>query len=161
MDAIQHRVVLVTGGFDPCHQGHVSYLSAARRLGDMLVVGLNSDSWLIRKKGVYFMDWEERAAVLQAMRSVDMVIQFDDRDGSARDAIRATRSLSPESVIIFANGGDRTADNIPEMDQQDVIFQFAVGGDQKTNSSSDILRRYAYQVLAARDLESPSFRGHE
>jgi cytidyltransferase-like protein len=158
MDAILRRVVIVTGGFDPCHQGHISYLRSARSLGDWLVVGLNSDSWLIRKKNLYFMSWDERASVLAAIRYVDQVIKFDDRDGSARDAIRITRDLYPSSEIIFANGGDRTADEIPEMDQRGVIFEFGVGGANKENSSSDILRRYAYGVLCRHEQETASIR---
>lgn len=135
------KIVLVTGGFDPVHSGHLEYIKSARSLGDMLVVGVNSDAWLTRKKGRAFMPWTERSAIIGAMRGVDQVIEFDDSDNSAKDAIRQVRALYPNAQIIFANGGDRTTSNIPEMDTNvtNIDFQFGVGGTNKANSSSWIL----------------------
>jgi len=95
------KIVIVTGGFDPVHSGHIECFKAARSLGDKLIVGINSDNWLTRKKGLY-----------------------------------------PSDDIIFANGGDRTANNIPEMVFDDVEFVFGVGGDDKKNSSSWILKNW-------------------
>lgn len=137
-------VVLITGGFDPLHSGHIAYIKAARKLGDYLVVGVNSDDWLARKKGRAFMPWEERATVIGELRDVDRVINFDDSDGTAKDAVRKTRDIFPDSKIIFANGGDRTAVNIPEMDVADdnTKFAFGVGGEDKRNSSSWILEEW-------------------
>lgn len=137
-------IVLITGGFDPIHSGHIAYLNEARKLGDILVVGANSDAWLRRKKGREFMPWEERASVLAAIGGVDRVINFNDDDGSAKDAIRKVRELYPSDRIIFANGGDRTDTNIPEMDIQDddLKFVFGVGGFHKSNSSSWILQEW-------------------
>jgi len=137
-------IVLVTGGFDPVHSGHIAYLEAARQLGDILVVGVNSDAWLERKKGRAFMPVKERATILRSLRGVDFVMDFDDRDGSARRAIEMTRQSYPQDRIIFANGGDRTDVNIPEMDVQDenLEFQFGVGGETKRNSSSWILQEW-------------------
>ena len=137
-------VVLITGGFDPLHSGHLSYIEAARALGDILVVGVNSDAWLERKKGRAFMPARERSAILRAMRGVDFVIEFDDADGSARHAIQMVRQSYPQDHIIFANGGDRTQSNIPEMDVADtnMEFRFGVGGDNKANSSSWILEEW-------------------
>lgn len=134
-------VVLITGGFDPLHSGHLAYIEAARALGDILVVGVNSDAWLTRKKGRAFMPLRERTAILRAMRGVDFVIDFDDQDGSACRAIEMTRQSYPQDRIIFANGGDRTRDNIPEMRVTDpnMEFRFGVGGEHKANSSSWIL----------------------
>ena len=135
------RIVIVTGGFDPMHSGHVTYLRDARTLGGMLIVGLNSDEWLTRKKGKPFMPEFERRAVLLGCRYVDSVISFDDSDDSARDAIRKVKEQYSSAEIIFANGGDRTKDNIPEMDIKDprVSFVFGIGGINKTNSSSWLL----------------------
>jgi cytidyltransferase-like protein len=135
------KIVIVTGGFDPMHSGHVTYLRDARSLGSMLIVGLNSDDWLTRKKGRPFMPYHERWAVLLGCRYVDSVISFDDSDGSARDAIRKVIQDYPSAEIIFANGGDRTKDNIPEMDINDprVSFVFGIGGVNKANSSSWLL----------------------
>jgi cytidyltransferase-like protein len=138
------KIVLVTGGFDPIHSGHISYLKSAKSLGDKLVVGLNSDSWLARKKGAAFMPIEERKVILKAIKPVDYVLEFNDTDGTALDAIRKTRLNFPGDSIIFANGGDRTKDNIPEMttDDYDTTFVFGVGGDDKKNSSSWILQEW-------------------
>jgi cytidyltransferase-like protein len=133
------KIVLVTGGFDPLHSGHIEYFNAARELGDKLIVGLNSDAWLERKKGRAFMSWEERSTIISAMHIVDRVISFDDDDGTATDAIRKTKDIFTNHEIVFANGGDRTATNIPEMLVTDVLFKFGVGGTNKLNSSSWIL----------------------
>lgn len=136
------KVVLVTGGFDPIHSGHIEYFKSARALGDMLIVGINSDDWLNRKKGRPFMPWTERNVIVSNLDPVDATIKFDDTDGSALDAIRKVRELYPNDRIIFANGGDRTKDNIPEMVFDDVEFLFGVGGEDKKNSSSWILQEW-------------------
>jgi cytidyltransferase-like protein len=136
------KIVLVTGGFDPIHSGHIAYFNAARELGDMLVVGVNSDSWLVRKKSKPFMPWEERATIVAALHTVDRVINFDDANGTAIDAIRKVKEIYPNHQLIFANGGDRTKDNIPEMVFDDVEFVFGVGGENKANSSSWILEEW-------------------
>jgi cytidyltransferase-like protein len=135
------KIILVTGGFDPLHSGHISYFEAAKRLGNKLVVGLNSDAWLERKKGRAFMPFEERQRIIQSLHMVDMVIDFDDNDGTACDAIAKVRLHYPMKYVkvIFANGGDRTANNIPEMTVPNVEFVFGVGGENKINSSSWIL----------------------
>jgi D-beta-D-heptose 7-phosphate kinase/D-beta-D-heptose 1-phosphate adenosyltransferase len=137
-------IVLATGGFDPIHSGHINYLNEAKKLGNILYVGLNSDGWLSRKKGKAFMNWDERAIILSNLKSVDFVTDFEDFDGTAKDAIRIVRKQHPTDKIIFVNGGDRTKENIPEMDIQDdnLEFVFAVGGDYKQNSSSWILKSW-------------------
>lgn len=132
---------LITGGMDPLHSGHVSYIQAGAKLCDILVVGLNSDDWLTRKKGKAFMPIEERIAVVSALKGVDHVITFDDSDNSARDAIKQVKTMFPNAVIKFMNGGDRTSANIPEM-TEDVEFVFEVGGNNKANSSSWILQEW-------------------
>jgi cytidyltransferase-like protein len=138
------KVVLCTGGYDPLHSGHIAYFKAAKTLGDMLIVGLNSDEWLERKKGRAFMPWNERLCIINNLSMVDEVYTFDDEDGSARAFIRQARAHYPDAVFIFANGGDRTAANIPEMDVGDsnLHFEFGVGGDNKQNSSSWILQEW-------------------
>lgn len=137
-------IVLVTGGFDPVHSGHIAYFKAARDLGNSLIVGLNSDEWLERKKGRAFMPWNERLSVINNLAMVDEVYTFDDEDGSARHFIQQVRAHYPRARLIFANGGDRTAINIPEMDVADanLEFRFGVGGDDKRNSSSWILEEW-------------------
>lgn len=133
------KIVLVTGGFDPLHSGHIAYFKSAKKLGDRLIVGLNSDSWLTRKKGRPFMPLSERVALVSEMSVVDEIITYDDQDGSSCDAVRKVKETYPDAHIIFANGGDRTRDNIPEMVFDDVEFVFGVGGEDKKNSSSWIL----------------------
>ena len=130
------KIVLVSGGFDPLHSGHLAYLQEARQLGDRLVVGLNSDAWLIRKKGFAFMPFAERQAIVSALKSVDVCVGFDDSDGTATALI--TDFLDDTNEFVFANGGDRTVQNIPEMDLclPNLSFAFGVGGKDKKNSSS-------------------------
>lgn len=145
--------VLVSGGFDPIHKGHIKYLEEAKKLGTFLIVGLNSDEWLIRKKGKKFMDWDERKTILKALRSVDFVWHINDSDDSACDLIEAACQLVmssgggpiPKAKIIFANGGDRTETNIPEQKksyQCPVKFVFGVGGEDKIQSSSGLLEKW-------------------
>ena len=136
------RTVIVSGGFDPLHSGHIAYLQAAAKLGDRLVVGVNSDAWLITKKGRFFMPLKERLAVIRAIGCVDEAVSFDDSDGTACRLIEDVRALHPEDRLIFANGGDRTRDNIPEMASRGVTFVFGVGGTNKLNSSSWILQEW-------------------
>jgi cytidyltransferase-like protein len=135
-------IVLVTGGFDPIHSGHISYINAAKNLGDILVVGVNSDDWLRRKKGQEFMPSSERIDIIQNLKSVNHCILFDDTQNHAIEAIRNVKLLYPGDHIIFANGGDRTENNIPEMIEPGVEFVFGVGGEDKKNSSSWILQEW-------------------
>jgi cytidyltransferase-like protein len=137
-------VVLVTGGFDPLHSGHIEYFKAARQLGDKLVVGINSDLWLTRKKGRPFMPITERVSIVENLKMVDHCLLYNDNDDSSIEAIKNVRQLYPNAHIIFANGGDRTKENIPEMNHKDdnLSFEFGVGGFNKANSSSWILEEW-------------------
>ena len=137
-------IVLVTGGFDPLHSGHIAYFRAAKQLGDTLVVGVNSDAWLVRKKGRAFMPWLERMNIVKNIKDVDFVLEFNDDDGSAKQAIKLARQTWPDHKIVFANGGDRTDANIPEMEfiDSNLEFAFGVGGFNKANSSSWILEEW-------------------
>ena len=139
------KIVVVSGGFDPIHSGHIAIFKEARALGDKLVVALNSDQWLINKKGAYFMPFHERKIVLQNLSYVDKVIDFmDDDKGSASNAIIKVQEMFPDDEIVFANGGDRDKTNIPEMTLKGVDFEFGIGGDYKKNSSSWILKKWKY-----------------
>ena len=140
--AISVITIVATGGFDPIHTGHINYLKEAALYGTRLVVGVNSDAWLIRKKGRAFMPFEERAAIVEALGCVDEVIAFDDSDGTAIDCLEQVKRNHPMDTIIFVNGGDRTSENIPEMVFDDVEFVFGVGGEDKKNSSSWILEEW-------------------
>tara|TARA_B110000014_G_scaffold263872_1_gene262190 strand:+ start:2233 stop:3003 length:771 start_codon:yes stop_codon:yes gene_type:complete len=139
--------VIVTGGFDPIHSGHIAYLESARTLGDKLWVGLNSDDWLCRKKGQFFMESKERIKIISKFNMVDHAFFFNDDDNSACGAIEYVLSnIDSKDRIIFANGGDRTKGNIPEIDKfqtkENVSFKFGIGGDNKMNSSSWILENW-------------------
>ena len=135
-------IVVVSGGFDPVHSGHIKLIKEARLLGDMLIVGINSDKWLARKKGRAFMPWQERLCILNNLYSVDEVYTFDDEDGSACHLLQQVQAHYPTDRIIFANGGDRTKENIPEMTIPGIEFVFGVGGENKSNSSSWILQEW-------------------
>jgi cytidyltransferase-like protein len=143
------KVILVTGGFDPLHSGHIAYFKAAKALGDKLVVGVNSDEWLTRKKGKPFMPFNERCAIIKELSVVDQVIGFNDDDDSASNAIFQTLSTHGNIKLVFANGGDRTNTNSPELNvynnHPNVDFAFGVGGENKANSSSWILDEWKTQ----------------
>ena len=139
------KVSLVTGGFDPIHSGHISYFSRAKDFSAFLVVGLNTEEWLTKKKGQYFQSWKERAEIISHLTMVDAVITVpDDDEGSACGAI--AKCLEIADTVIFCNGGDRGKSNTPEIIKYDndprVQFQFGIGGDDKKNSSSWILKGY-------------------
>ena len=138
------KVSLVTGGFDPIHSGHIRYFERAKDLSNYLVVGLNGDPWLKRKKGQYFQSWTERADIIRHLNMVDAVVSWDDVDDSACGAIEKCLEISQK--VVFCNGGDRAKGNTPELDKfgnnDRVKFEWAVGGTDKMNSSSWILHGY-------------------
>lgn len=141
------RIVVVSGGFDPIHSGHLALLREAAGMGDKLIVGVNSDIWLTKKKGKPFMNIEERKAILQAIRWVDEVWEFDDSDGTARELLERVMSyyttrIYESNEFVFANGGDRNAENNAEADVPGWEFAYGVGGDYKKNSSSWLLRSW-------------------
>ena len=138
------KVSLVTGGFDPIHSGHISYFARAKDFSDFLVVGINTEEWLTNKKGQYFQSWVERAEIIRHLRMVDAVITVpDDDQGSACGAI--AKCLEIADTVVFCNGaiGEKRH---PEVDKYGedprVEFQFGIGGNDKKNSSSWILRGY-------------------
>jgi cytidyltransferase-like protein len=127
--------VAVSGGFDPIHHGHIALITDAATFGEVIVI-LNSDAWLKRKKGYVFMPYEQRQAIAYAIKGVMDVVPVDDDDGTV---CKALSLLKPD---FFANGGDRFPDNTPEMRvclDLGIRPIFNVGGD-KVASSSDIVR---------------------
>ena len=139
------KVIVVSGGFDPIHSGHIDYLKSAKECGNKLIVALNSDEWLEKKKGKFFMPFTERYAVLSSIKYVDEVIGFDDDlMGSCINALKSIKEQYPDDDIFFANGGDRNKENIPEMTVEGINFLFSVGGDKKKNSSSWISIKWQY-----------------
>jgi cytidyltransferase-like protein len=139
------KIIIVSGGFDPLHSGHIAYFKSAKELGEQLIVALNSDEWLIQKKGKYFMPFDERKSIIENLSCIDLVIDFEDDDlGSATNALIKIKQMYPDDELIFANGGDRNKENIPEMAVGNIKFKFGVGGDHKKNSSSWILKDWQY-----------------
>ncbi|MBR7158493.1 MAG: adenylyltransferase/cytidyltransferase family protein [Alphaproteobacteria bacterium] len=136
---------IVSGGFDPIHEGHIEMIKAAREKSDGVILLLNSDEWLIRKKGKNFMNYTTRKVICENIKGVIDAFSFDDSDNSASDGIRKARAKYPHDELVFANGGDRTKDNIPESQactELNVKLEFGVGGSNKANASSKILKEY-------------------
>ena len=126
--------IMVSGGFDPIHIGHVRMILDAAKHGDVVVVA-NSDDWLMRKKGYIFMPWDERAEILRSIRGVTEVEHVDDSDNSVCEAISRCK---PDA---FANGGDRKGNNTPEValcNELGIELIWNVGGG-KIQSSSDLV----------------------
>ena len=137
------NISLISGGFDPLHSGHMNYFRDAYNYGDIVVL-LNSDNWLIKKKGRPFMPWSERASIVQEIKGVISVLTFDDMEGNAIKGIQKALSYYslPEYSVSWLNGGDRTAETTPEVEwceDNGVNCIFGVGGT-KTQSSSWILQ---------------------
>ena len=128
------KTIMVSGGFDPIHIGHIRMILDAAKHGEVVVVA-NSDDWLMRKKGYVFMSWEERAEIIGSIRGVVQVEHVDDSDNSVCEAIKRCR---PDA---FANGGDRKGNNTPEValcDKLGIDLVWNVGGG-KIQSSSDLV----------------------
>ena len=139
------KISVISGGFDPIHSGHIKYIKAAKEEGDLLAICLNSDHWLQKKKGKSFLPFEERKLILESMKYVDIVIDFEDDElGSCINGLEKLKATYPDHKIIFCNGGDRNSTNIPEMNVKDIEFKFSVGGSTKLNSSSWILKKWKY-----------------
>ncbi|HYV33554.1 MAG TPA: adenylyltransferase/cytidyltransferase family protein [Candidatus Limnocylindria bacterium] len=134
------KTVAISGGFDPVHVGHIELMEKARALSDRLVVIMNNDNWLVAKKGFAFMPEKERAQVLKAIRYVDdVVITQHEKNTSDMSVCVALEELKPD---IFANGGDRKEDNIPEYqlcDRLGIEMVFNLG--DKIQSSSDLVKK--------------------
>ncbi|MBX4191720.1 MAG: adenylyltransferase/cytidyltransferase family protein [Candidatus Doudnabacteria bacterium] len=132
--------VVVSGGFDPIHPGHIRLFRDAKNLGDRLVVILNNDSWLMKKKRFTFMKQKERKEVIEAIKYVDdVVISKHKHDPEDMSVTEELRRLKPD---IFANGGDRTKKNVPEdavCKRLGIKMVFNVGAGGKIQSSSDLV----------------------
>ena len=134
------NVIIVSGGFDPVHKGHIRMFREAANLGAQVIVGLNSDDWLTRKKGKPFMKWEERAEILESCKFVTQVLSMDDSDDTASDIIKQVANLykNQDMNIYFANGGDRKKGNVPELDvckDLNVVMLWGIGGGKIQSSS--------------------------
>ena len=134
------NVIILSGGFDPVHKGHIRMFREAANLGANVIVGLNSDEWLTRKKGKPFMKWEERAVILESCKFINQVLPMDDSDDTACDIIKQVSDKYEGYNIYFANGGDRGKGNVPELDvckNLNVVMLWGIGGG-KIQSSSEL-----------------------
>jgi len=131
------KKIMVSGGFDPVHIGHIQMIEEASKWGPVIVV-INSDEWLMRKKGYVFMPWKERAYIMGNVKGVVLVVGVNDSDGTVCNAIGYHR---PDA---FANGGDRKKENTPEMDVCDELgiqMLWGIGGKDKPQSSSWLVNK--------------------
>ena len=139
----QYDIVIVSGGFDPLHKGHIRLFKAAKNRAHKVILGLNSDNWLVMKKGKSFQNWAERAEILRELSSIDEVMSFNDSDGTALDLLVRVQRLYPELSIAFANGGTRNSQNTPEAGfcaayQIELLFNM---GGSKVQSSSELINK--------------------
>ena len=137
-------IVLISGGFDPVHSGHIALIQDAAKYGDIIIL-LNSDNWLRIKKGKEFLTYKEREIIMGSIKKVIDVISFDDSDTTCIDGIRKVITKYPNRILKFANGGDRNNKSTPETsfcEKNGVETLWEIGGNIKKNSSSWILKRW-------------------
>ena len=145
-DNTERPTVMVSGGFDPVHAGHIRMIRAAAEYGDVIVIA-NSDDWLWRKKGFVFMEYARRVEILNAIKGVILVDSVDDADDTVCEAISRLRPT------YFANGGDRGRSNTPEQDvceELGVKMLWGIGGEEKLQSSSELVARRDFVVPPVR-----------
>src|SRR3989344_1858105 len=136
-------VVAVSGGFDPIHIGHARLFKEAKAMGDELVVILNNDNWLMKKKGFVFIPQKERREIIKSLKWVGRVIPT--RHGKNPEDMSVCRELKELKPDVFANGGDRFKNNVPEVGACREIgckMFFNVGWGGKIQSSSQLLERF-------------------
>ncbi len=146
---MENRIIsIVSGGFDPIHPGHIMMMKDCLKFSNYLIVGVNSNKWLINKKGNYFMDIQHRIYVVSSLNVVNETMEFEDDDkGSANNLLIKIRNKYSNDKIIFANGGDRSdSSKILEFEtakQYNIDLKFGIGGSHKESSSSDLLKRWS------------------
>ena len=137
-------IILVSGGFDPIHSGHIKLINDANKYGDVVVL-LNSDAWLRNKKGKEFLPFYEREIIMRELKNVINVLSFDDSDKTCIDGLKKARKKYLKDNIIFANGGDRNNKTTPESvfcEENNIRLLWGIGGNDKSNSSSWILKKW-------------------
>lgn len=136
------KIIIVSGGFDPLHIGHIDYFRRAKKLGDKLLVILNDDGFLMRKKGYIFMSFENRIAIIDELKSVDYLVKAIDTDQTVRETLRMLRRIFKDDELVFANGGDRFRVDSPEKEVcKQLNIEFIDGLGEKIESSSGLVER--------------------
>ncbi len=151
----KNKTVMVSGGFDPVHVGHIRMIREAAQHGDVIVVA-NSDNWLFRKKGFVFMEFNKRSEILNSIKGVILVDSVDDSDGTVCEAIRR------HNPDFFANGGDRGRSNTPEQDvceEMGVDLLWGIGGDYKADASSTLVERFRKSSQKEEDIAPTRTKG--
>ena len=142
--SVKKNIIILSGGFDPVHKGHIRMFKEASMNG-MVIAGLNSDDWLIRKKGKFFMPFVERKEILESIKYLDIVKSFNDNDDTACNLIeKINNEYSEKYNIFFGNGGDRTNQTTPEIkfcNDNNIDLIWGLGGG-KIQSSSDLLKNW-------------------
>ena len=136
-----YDIMILSGGFDPLHVGHVRMIQSARDMAALVVVGVNSDEWLRRKRGRVVQSFDDRCEIVASIRGVTSANGFNDEDDTAVALIRMVCRMSPGAKIAFGNGGDRTSTNVPEVEvckELGVDLVWGVGGNQVESSSGVI-----------------------
>ena len=146
---MENKIIsIVSGGFDPIHPGHIMMMKDCLKFSNYLIVGVNSNKWLINKKGNYFMDIQHIIYVVISLNVVNETMEVEDDDkGSANNLLIKIRNKYSNDKIIFANGGDRSdSSKILEFEtakQYNIDLKFGIGGSHKESSSSDLLKRWS------------------
>ena len=150
---MSRTIAIVSGGFDPIHPGHIMMMEECKKFSDYLIVGLNSDVWLTRKKGNFFMNMKHRSYVVSRLKVVDETMEFNDDDNSASDLLKKVVEKYPGTKVVFANGGDRSdPSKVRELEIAEKLkieLKFGVGGSHKESSSSDLLGRWKRYILVS------------
>lgn len=148
---MSRSIIVLSGGFDPLHEGHIAMFDAASASYDVVYVGLNSDEWLTRKKGKPFMTFKTRWSILKSLTQIDYIAAFDDSDDSAIDLLKRLLDWNrPGDSITFGNGGDKANSNYPEYDfciKNNIKINDTLGGSHKINSSSALLKNWNIESM--------------
>lgn len=157
----KYDIIVLSGGFDPVHVGHLRMMQAASQMADKVIVGCNTDEWLRNKKGYAFMPYKQRREIVEGFESVDEVLYFNDDDGTAKHLLEKVKNLYPTAVTAFGNGGDRGKSNTPEQllcEELGMSMVWGLGGEEKPQSSSWLVNSAIEQMNESVDsaVEHPS-----
>tara|TARA_Y100000590_G_C15459262_1_gene915803 strand:- start:399 stop:842 length:444 start_codon:yes stop_codon:yes gene_type:complete len=143
------KIILISGGFDPIHSGHVALIQESFKIGQVVVL-LNSDNWLREKKGKEFLPFNERKIIMGSIKGVIEVIEFNDSNKTCIEGIKIAKKKYRDYSIYFANGGDRNSKTTPELEfckNNSIETLWGVGGNNKANSSSWILKKWEKEKI--------------